>query len=334
MSDAQSRFFGWNTNTDWTKCQSKDCIETIGVFSIDANAETNDFQNICNLSNMINSDRSSYDNGDTSYGTTIEFFNQMINIELERDEKWWSTQNNFHQLLTTEQEESIGDVTISYKKDYFKMEFDGHMYTGMNFELTSESEGVQPCTVFFGSDETFYLENLSTDDAEEVVTDDGRNVAIQKAYGAQSIFLAKTGPLDYKPFCDESLQFGTADPRSENEKKNDSGKTGSPYVLTDAIVGAEVEPEEVDVLTLNYLPPITVIKRYTDIGKVIFVDTMIDEPVFLISGPTTSMTTNTNSDGTIQRIMYNRIWHAPEVPLIFTGQNTGKTYKTRLMFMQ
>ena len=160
MTTEKNRFFGWNTNTDWTKCQSKDCIETIGVFAIDASAETNDFQNICNLSNMINSDKSSYDNGDISYGTTIEFFNQIINLELERDEKWWSDQNNFHQLLTTEQEESIGDVTISYKKDYFKMEFDGHMYTGMNFELTSESEGVQPCTVFFGSDQTFYLENL------------------------------------------------------------------------------------------------------------------------------------------------------------------------------
>ena len=228
-------------------------------------------------------------------------------------------------MLTTEKEESIGGVTISYKKDYFKMEFDGHMYTGMNFDLVSESEGVQPCTVFFGSDQTFYLENLSTDNAEEVVTEDGRNVAIQKAYGAQSMFISKTGPLDYKPFCDESLQFGAPDPRSEGEKKNDSGKTGSPYVLTDAIVEAEVEPEEVDALTLNYLPPVTVIKRYMDISKVIFVDTMIDEPVFLISGPTTSMTTNANSDGTIQRIMYTKPWHAtPTRPISICGPEHRK----------
>ena len=59
---------------------------------------------------------------------------------------------------------------------------------------------------------------------------------------------------------------------------------------------------------------------------------MIDEPVFLISGPTTSVTA-TNSDGTIQRIMYTKLWHAPDIPLIFVGQNTGKTYKTRLVYL-
>ena len=52
-------------------------------------------------------------------------------------------------MLTTEKEESIGGVTISYKKDYFKMEFDGHMYTGMNFDLVSESEGVRLAIRYF-----------------------------------------------------------------------------------------------------------------------------------------------------------------------------------------
>lgn len=209
MSNLEDRFFGWNTNTDWTKCKSKDCIETIGVFTIDSQAGVTHFENICNLSNMIESDKSSYDNGDISYGTTLSFFNQIINLELQREDGFYALNNDFTNVLLQEKNETINSIDISYGKDYFSKEFSGYLYTGMNFELVSSSQGVEPCTLFFGSDENFYLENISTDDGQEITTEDGKNLAIRKPYGAQSIFLSKTGPLDYKPFCDQSMEFGS-----------------------------------------------------------------------------------------------------------------------------
>ena len=181
MSDAEHRFFGWNTNTDWTKCSSNDCIETIGVFAIDSNPDTNSFKDLRSLSNMINTDRSSYDNGDISYGTTLSFFGEIVSFEASRDDGSWLEDNNFNSLLTIEKNSSEGEIDISYEKDYFLMEFGGYMYTGMNFILDSASQGVEPCTVFFGS---------------------GGDLGL-------SMFVAKTGPLDYKPFCDEGLQFGS-----------------------------------------------------------------------------------------------------------------------------
>ena len=33
------------------------------------------------------------------------------------------------------------------------------------------------------------------------------------------MFISKTGPLDYKPFCDESLQFGAPDPEVKVKRK-------------------------------------------------------------------------------------------------------------------
>ena len=278
MSDAKHRFFGWNTNTDWTKCSSKDCIETIGVFAIDANESTNDFQNLCNLSNMIESDKSSYDNGDISYGTTISFFNQIIEFELEKDDKWWSNANNFHQMLTTEKEETIGDVTISYKKDYFKMEFEGHMYTGMNFELESENIGVEPCTVFFGSDETLVLEKLHTyHDKSEIKTDDGRVIAVPRGYGAQSIFISKTGPLDYKPFCDDSLEFGMPDPEKLLQERSGPTQTN---VTVEPIAEDEIAPEVVDASAQSDLPAVIMVSRDTNM-QVVNKD-MFPEPVNMV----------------------------------------------------
>jgi hypothetical protein len=278
MSELEHRFFGWNTNTDWTKCSSKDCIETIGVFAIDSNEETNHFQNLCNLSNMIESDKSSYDNGDISYGTAISFFNQVINFELEKDDKWWSDANNFHQMLTTEKNETIGSVKISYKKDYFKMEFEGHMYTGMNFELESETGGVEPCTVFFGSDETLVLEKLYTNgDNKEIKTDEGKSIAIPRAYGSQSIFISKTGPLDYKPFCDESLQFGLPEPEKLLEKRDEPLR---PDVVVEPIEEEEITPEVVDTSVLDALPPQMMFPR-APMNHLIFLPAMIGEPVIL-----------------------------------------------------
>tara|TARA_B000000441_G_C21751575_1_gene363136 strand:- start:5266 stop:5760 length:495 start_codon:yes stop_codon:yes gene_type:complete len=129
---------------------------------------------------MINLDRSSYDNGDKSYGVTLSFFSEIIEFEASRNEGSWLEDNNFHSVLSIEKNGTHEGVDISYGKDYFFIEFDGYMYTGMNFILQSESEGVEPCTVFFGS---------------------GGDLGL-------SMFVSKTGPLDYKPFCDDSLNFG------------------------------------------------------------------------------------------------------------------------------
>ena len=339
MSDMKHRFFGWNTNTDWTKCSSKDCIETIGVFAIDSNEATNDFQNLCNLSNMIESDKSSYDDGDLSYGTTISFFNQIINFELEKDEKWWSNLNNFHQMLTTEKEETIGDVAISYKKDYFKMEFEGHMYTGMNFELQSENGGVEPCTVFFGSDETLVLEKLYThDDNKEIKTDDDKSIAIPRAYGSQSIFISKTGPLDYKPFCDESLQFGMPEPEKLLEKR---GESLQPDVIVEPIEEEEIVPQVIDASDQSALPSVILVSR----GAVMQVvnEAMFPEPV-IIHTPSRNelhrygnLIPSSNGDGSL-RVLAKApgppVITAPMVIVIFQSiANPSVIYTTRMMFV-
>lgn len=336
MSDAQHRFFGWNTNTDWAKCSSKDCIETIGVFAIDASEATNDFQGLCNLSNMIESDKASYDNGDISYGTTISFFNQIINFELEKDEKWWSNLNNFHQMLTTEKEETIGDVTISYKRDYFKMEFDGHMYTGMNFDLVSEDQGVEACTVFFGSDETLYLEELHTaQDTSKIMTDDDEAIAVTKAYGAQSIFLSKTGPLDYKPFCDKSLQFGIPEPEELLKERDEPLQ---PDVVLEPIEEEEIAPEVVDTSVLDALPLMMAflgVTAHTVVNKV-FIATMIGEPVTLPDEEAykrrmhlEGFITSYDLDGAVTNIDLLRPNSDPLMfPLMLIGVNTGNVYNS------
>ena len=151
MSDAEHRFFGWNTNTDWTKCSSNDCIETIGIFAMDPSPEANSFKDLHSLSSMINSDRPSYDNGAISYGAALSFFDEIINFEASRDGGVWLENDDLGSFLTLEKNGEAEGVNVSYQKDYFVMEFGEDMYTGINFMLESDSQNVEPCTVFFSS---------------------------------------------------------------------------------------------------------------------------------------------------------------------------------------
>ena len=162
------------------------------------------------------------------------------------------------------------------------------------------------------------------------MTDDEKAIAVTKAYGAQSIFLSKTGPLDYKPFCDKSLQFGMPEPERLLKERDEPLQ---PDVVIEPIEEEEVTPEAVDASTLEILPPVTIIRRFTDIGKIVFAAGMIDEPVLLVRSQA-GLQAVPDSDGNIQFITYNKTLPSPVTQTLrLVGKNTGEIYTTKLMFI-